>query len=134
MEYHGAIDFVLYKNSNNTYTLYTADGTKYVYAGLRLSSISSPDSAFNKLTFSYNLSPGYITQIRDAEGRIATFSYNSNNTLASITLGSQTWRYTYEGSSLSLGLYPVSSYNREGFIGLIGEFARIFGGGEEYEE
>ena len=37
-------------------------------------------------------------------------------------------------SSLSLGLYPVSSYTREGFIGLIGEFARIFGGGEEYEE
>ena len=37
-------------------------------------------------------------------------------------------------SSLSLGLYPVSSYSREGFIGLIGEFARIFGGGEEYEE
>ncbi len=37
-------------------------------------------------------------------------------------------------SSLSLGLFPVSSYTREGFIGLIGEFARIFGGGEEYEE
>jgi len=37
-------------------------------------------------------------------------------------------------SSLSLGLHPVSSYTREGFIGLIGEFARIFGGGEEYEE
>ena len=37
-------------------------------------------------------------------------------------------------SSLSLSLYPVSSYTRDGFIGLIGEFARIFGGGEEYEE
>jgi GTPase SAR1 family protein len=37
-------------------------------------------------------------------------------------------------SSLSLSLFPVSSYSREGFIGLIGEFARIFGGGEEYEE
>jgi GTPase SAR1 family protein len=37
-------------------------------------------------------------------------------------------------SSLSLSLHPVSSYTREGFIGLIGEFARIFGGGEEYEE
>jgi hypothetical protein len=37
-------------------------------------------------------------------------------------------------SSLSLGLFPVSSYTRDGFIGLIGEFARIFGGGEEYEE
>ncbi len=45
MEYHGAIDFVLYRNSNNnTYTLFTADGTKYVYAGLRLSTIISPDS------------------------------------------------------------------------------------------
>ncbi len=37
-------------------------------------------------------------------------------------------------SSLSLGLFPVSSYTRDGFIGLIGEFARTFGGGEEYEE
>ena len=37
-------------------------------------------------------------------------------------------------SSLALGLFPVSSYTREGFVPLIGEFARIFGGGEEYEE
>jgi GTPase SAR1 family protein len=37
-------------------------------------------------------------------------------------------------SPISLSLYPVSSYTREGFIGLIGECARIFGGGEEYEE
>lgn len=37
-------------------------------------------------------------------------------------------------SSLSLSLYPVSSYTRDGFIALIGELARIFGGGEEYEE
>ena len=87
MEYHGAIDFVLDKNSNNTYTLYTADGTKYVYAGLKLSTVSSPNSVFDTFTFSYNVSPGYITQIRDAEGRTATFSYNSNDTLASITLG-----------------------------------------------
>jgi GPN-loop GTPase len=37
-------------------------------------------------------------------------------------------------SSLSAGLYPVSSFNRDGFIALVGEFSRIFKAGEEYEE
>jgi hypothetical protein len=37
-------------------------------------------------------------------------------------------------SSLALGLFPISSYSRKGFAPLMGEFARIFGGGEEYEE
>ena len=37
-------------------------------------------------------------------------------------------------SSLSAGLYPVSSYTRDGFIALVGEFSRIFKAGEEYEE
>ncbi|MGA2198460.1 MAG: RHS repeat-associated core domain-containing protein [Nitrososphaerales archaeon] len=101
MEYHGAIDFTLYHNSNNTFTLYTADGTKYVYNGLQLTSIISPDSPSNKLTFSYNASPGYITKIQDSEGRTVTFGYNSNNTLAGIRSGSRTWNYTYSGFDLS---------------------------------
>ena len=113
MEYHGAIDFVLYRNANNnSYTLFTADGTKYTYAGLKLSTIVSPDSPSNKLTFSYNVSPGYITQIQDGEGRTVTFSYNSNNTLASITSGSQTWRYTYHGSDLSSVTDPLGRVTR----------------------
>jgi GPN-loop GTPase len=37
-------------------------------------------------------------------------------------------------SELSAGIYPVSSYTRDGFIALVGEFSRIFKGGEEYEE
>jgi GPN-loop GTPase len=37
-------------------------------------------------------------------------------------------------SSLSAGLYPVSSYTRDGFIALVGECARLFRAGEEYEE
>lgn len=37
-------------------------------------------------------------------------------------------------SSLSSGVYPVSSYTRDGFIALVGEFSRMFRGGEEYEE
>lgn len=37
-------------------------------------------------------------------------------------------------SALSAGLYPVSSYTRDGFIALVGECARIFRAGEEYEE
>jgi GTPase SAR1 family protein len=37
-------------------------------------------------------------------------------------------------SALSSGLYPVSSYTRDGFIALVGECARIFRAGEEYEE
>jgi len=112
MEYHGATSFVLCKNSNNTYTLYTADGTKYVFAGLRLSTISSPDSAFDMLTFSYNTTPGYITQITDGEGRSVAFSYNSNNTLASISSGGQTWRYTYSGSDLSSVTDPLGRVTR----------------------
>jgi GPN-loop GTPase len=37
-------------------------------------------------------------------------------------------------SSLSLGLYPVSSYTRDGFVALIGEMSRLFKAGEEFEE
>lgn len=37
-------------------------------------------------------------------------------------------------SQLSSGLYPVSSYTRDGFIALVGECARTFRAGEEYEE
>jgi GTPase SAR1 family protein len=37
-------------------------------------------------------------------------------------------------SALSSGVYPVSSYTRDGFIALVGEFSRMFRGGEEYEE
>lgn len=37
-------------------------------------------------------------------------------------------------SALSSGLYPVSSYTRDGFIALVGEFSRMFRAGEEYEE
>lgn len=37
-------------------------------------------------------------------------------------------------SSLSAGVYPVSSFTRDGFIALVGECARIFRAGEEYEE
>jgi GPN-loop GTPase len=37
-------------------------------------------------------------------------------------------------SELSAGLFPVSSYTRDGFIALVGECARIFKSGEEYEE
>lgn len=37
-------------------------------------------------------------------------------------------------SQLSSGVYPVSSYTRDGFIALVGEFSRIFKSGEEYEE
>ena len=116
MEYHGAIDFVLYRNSNDTYTLFTADGTKYVYVGLRLSTITSPDSPFDKLTFSYNVSPGYITQIQDGEGRTVAFGYNANNTLASVTSGSQTWRYTYHGSDLSSVTDPLGRVTRYYYV------------------
>ncbi len=52
---------------------------------------------------------------------------------AEYSFSSQLFRSLKKGS-VSLSLYPVSSYTREGFIGLIGECARIFGGGEEYEE
>ena len=37
-------------------------------------------------------------------------------------------------SALSTGLVPVSSYTRDGFIALVGEFSRIFRAGEEFEE
>ena len=37
-------------------------------------------------------------------------------------------------SVLSTGVYPVSSYTRDGFIALVGELSRIFKGGEEFEE
>ena len=58
MEYHGAVDFVLYNNVNNgTYTLYTADGTKYTYAGLKLSTIISPDSPANYAHLLLQLEP-----------------------------------------------------------------------------
>jgi RHS repeat-associated protein len=117
MEYHGSVDFVLYKNSNNTYTLYTADGTKYVYVGLRLTSITSPDSPFNTLTFTYNLSPGYVTQIQDGEGRAVTFSYNSNNTLASISSGGETWKYTYRGYDLASVTDPLGRVTRFYYAG-----------------
>jgi RHS repeat-associated protein len=113
MEYHGSVDFVLYHNVNNgTYTLYTADGTKYTYAGLKLSTIISPDSASNSLTFLYNSSPGYITQITDGEGRAATFSYNANNTLASMSSGGLTWKYTYSKSDLSSVTDPLGRVTR----------------------
>ena len=108
MEYHGAIDFVLYRNANNnTYTLFTADGTRYTYAGLKLSTIVSPDSPSNKLTFSYNVSPGYITQIQDGEGRTVSFSYNSNNTLASITVGLADLEVHVQGVRPLLGHRPA---------------------------
>lgn len=41
---------------------------------------------------------------------------------------------TLRKSSLSSGVYPVSSYTRDGFIALVGEMSRNFKGGEEYEE
>jgi RHS repeat-associated protein len=112
MEYHGAVDFVLYKNSNDTYTLYTADGTRYAFAGLKLVSITSPDSPLDSLTFSYNTTPGYITQIQDGEGRVVAFGYNANNTLASISSGGQTWKYTYKGSDLASVTDPLGDVTR----------------------
>jgi RHS repeat-associated protein len=113
MEYHGAVAFVLYDNVNNgTYTLFTADGTKYTYAGLKLSTIISPDSSFNKLTFSYNNAAGYISAIQDPEGRVATFSYNANNTLASISSGGLTWSYTYSKADLASVKDPLGDVTR----------------------
>ncbi|MGA2664039.1 MAG: RHS repeat-associated core domain-containing protein [Nitrososphaerales archaeon] len=114
MEYHdGALNFVLYRNANNgTFTLYTADGTKYVYAGLRLSTVTSPSSPSDYLDFSYNASPGYITSITDSEGRSVAFSYNPNDTLASISAGGSTWRYTYHGADLSSVTDPLGRVTR----------------------
>jgi GPN-loop GTPase len=39
-----------------------------------------------------------------------------------------------KNSVLSTGVYPVSSYTRDGFIALVGELSRVFKGGEEFEE
>lgn len=41
---------------------------------------------------------------------------------------------TMRQSTLSSGVYPVSSYTRDGFIALVGELSRNFKTGEEYEE
>ncbi|MDA4122812.1 MAG: hypothetical protein OK456_06500, partial [Thaumarchaeota archaeon] len=114
MQENGALNFVLYRfSSNSSYTLYTSDGMKYVYdSAKQLEEIVSPDSPLNTLTFTYNSTPGYIIQIKDAEGHLVTFSYNANQTLASISTVGQTTRYTYSGADLSSVTDPLGRVTR----------------------
>jgi GTPase SAR1 family protein len=50
------------------------------------------------------------------------------------TFYSEMFRALKRTSQSGGGVYPVSSYTRDGFIALVGEFSRMFRAGEEYEE
>jgi RHS repeat-associated protein len=98
-QYNGAANFELV-NSSGTYSLYLADGTDYQFNSLKHLTSITDSTGNNTISFSYG-SNGYISQITDAIGRTATFSYNTNNTLASISSGGRTIYYYYHGYDLS---------------------------------
>src|SRR5206468_5049580 len=67
------------------------------------------------LSFAYD-SNGYISQVTDAIGRMAAFTYDTSNRLSSIGSGGRTWTYSYSGNDLAsvadpLGRVTTFQYN-----------------------
>jgi len=83
-----------------------------------------------------------IDLARETASTIVKWSKDSQlfeDALAKIKSGDEYTFYTQiyrtlKKSSLSSGVYPVSSFTRDGFVALVGEMSRNFKGGEEYEE
>jgi GPN-loop GTPase len=79
---------------------------------------------------------------REEASKIVSWSRDSlafEDALAKLKSGDEYTFYTQiyrtlKKSSLSSGVYPVSSFTRDGFIALVGEMSRNFKGGDEYED
>src|SRR2546426_54034 len=114
-EYHAGNDFKLVHNADGTFTLYPRGGTQYQFNGAKQLTAIIDHTGNNTLSFAYG-SNGYISQVTDAIGRTAAFTYDTNNHLSSIGSGGRTWTYSYSGNDLAsvtdpLGRVTTFQYN-----------------------
>jgi len=87
--------FKIENHTTGFYSLYTADGTRYVFNG-SYHLLNVTDTVGNNVTFAY--SGGKISRITDTIGREVNFSY-SNGYVSSITDGVRTISYSYSNDN-----------------------------------
>src|SRR5207245_506315 len=98
-EYHAGSDFKLVHNADGTFSLYPRDGTLYQFNGAKQLTKIVDRTGNNTLSFAYGAN-GYISQVTDAIGRTAAFTYDTRNRLSTISSGGRTWTYSYSGNDL----------------------------------
>jgi RHS repeat-associated protein len=93
----GSLDYMQDTNGNRITAGYT---------GSQLTSIAHSDGS--TLTFTYN-SAGLLAQVADSSGRVATYAYDANERLISVTTPLGTTSYTYTSETAGPHAFAVTS-------------------------